>query len=500
MRRDSFRAACAGVFLLACAACSGGGLRIVARSPAPGDSGVWVRDPVTAVFSAPLSRSTVGDATVRIETGDGVELAKSVEVSGDGLTVTLRLLEQPPLPTELRVTFTSAITDVDGSPLAPSASWSWALPAWQRLGGIATPAARRYPYPALVASRVGPVLAYLTVDSHVRVRRWDGAAWVDLGGSPQRDVDAFVGQHVITTDAEGAPIVVWTENDLRENRLFASVWDGAWSPLGDELSLGSATWPVAAQGEGDPVVAWWECEGSCSRYVKAWDGAAWVQLGGAVPSNPTGDPVLAVDGSGHPYVLNAEDDGGGPKPYVEHWDGVAWQRLGAFSTSTDATPYDRAIALDGDGRPIVLWGERADSGDVWATRAKRWDGAAWVELGGSLAVDAAVPQGQHALAVDRFGRPVASWFEYDTSGQQPVSHLYAKRWDGVDWQPLGSRVNDERAESVVPPDVAVWDDDQLLIAWTRARGDPDPDLDVIVGRFNELTWSPPADPEAGGAR
>jgi hypothetical protein len=358
--------------------------------------------------------------------------------------------------------------------------------------------------PDLVSSREGPVLTYTTPSGKLGVLRWDGAAWADLGGSPQRDADVFVARHAITIDADGAPIVVWTEDDSeRESRLslFASVWDGtAWSPLGDDLSLGITVRHVVAHGAGDPVVSWLECAESCVRYVKAWDGAAWVQLGDArEEARHWLDAALALDGLGNVFLLTFHEEDDGRKLYVERWDGAAWQRLGrAINTMVDAAPYGWAIAVGEDERPVVLLCERADTGVLSVTRAKRWDGATWVELGGSLVVDGESQQDHHALAIDRTGRWIAAWFE--TAPGVDTSGLHAKRWDGVDWQSLGATLNgeDEWADAWAPA-IAAGNDGQVLIAWTRSWGVPQRFYEVVVGRYNELGQDPLAGQESGGA-
>jgi hypothetical protein len=386
---------------------------------------------------------------------------------------------------------------VDGAPLASAVSWSWELPTWQRLGETATPVWYGALLHDLVASIEGPAFPFTTWDGQLGVRRWDGAQWVDLGGSPQRHPDSRVWRHGLTTDAAGAPIVVWNEvSGSGHGRIYASRWDGAaWVPLGERLNADEPSRFIVANGAGEPVVAWWACDPACHQHVMAWDGAAWVQLGDARPSDPTRSG-LALDAAGRPHVLVEEDDDGA-KLFVERWDGVAWQRLGeAFNSTVDADPHDCAIAIGQDGNPIVLWDERLLGVDMqWATRAKRWDGATWVELGGSLAVDAGSFSGLPALAIDEAGHAIAAWYEEPSSGDPS---LYARRWDGAAWEPLGPMVNDGWVAGAEPPAIAGFDDGQLLIAWTLARGVPQPEYTVVVSRFNELAPDTYVEPEMGG--
>ena len=65
---------------------------------------------------------------------------------------------------------------------------------------------------------------------------------------------------------------------------------------------------------------------------------------------------------------------------------------------------------------------------------KRWTGASWEALGGSLNHDPRRLAERAALALDAAGDPVVAWSEERSSGQHAV---YARRWKNGRWTLLG---------------------------------------------------------------
>jgi hypothetical protein len=109
---------------------------------------------------------------------------------------------------------------------------------------------------------------------------------------------------------------------------------------------------------------------------------------------------------------------------------------------------------------------------------KRWDGAAWVVLGGPLSVGDPTTSSafQPAVAIDGDGRPVVVWREGGAIGIR----VYAKRWTGSAWEAMGGSISERWSE---PADVAVHEDGVVYVAWSEHVDETE---DVFVKRFNEL--------------
>ena len=230
-------------------------------------------------------------------------------------------------------------------------------------------------------------------------------------------------------------------------------WDGsAWVEMGDSASGGGIShmisWsgdPALAVGSEGPVVAWSQNTGGedSEIYVRRWDGAAWVEMGGSASGGGishmpgrSGDPALAVGSDGPVVAWSQETDGDDPEIYVRRWDGADWVEMGAGSASgggisdNDSGSLHPSLAVGPDG-PIVAW-EDYDDGDDGEIYVRGWDGSAWVEMGGSASGGGISDNDgwseSTTLAVGPDG-PIVAWHYISDDNVE----IYARRWDGSAW-------------------------------------------------------------------
>jgi len=265
---------------------------------------------------------------------------------------------------------------------------------------------------------------------HVRAWRARGNAWVPLGGVLNYDTPRPVSSLNLALDKRGTPILVWNEN-YGDNDIvvFRAFRGGAWTDwrsryIGDDLPYAARTRAVAARA-GEPVIAWGE-------YRRKPDGS-----------------LLTV----------------------RTWDGASWTRGDPFN---DFTAFSRqpSMALDALGRPVVAWLQGAVlASDVFV---KRWTGSAWHELGGRVNRHASTYLAGPRLALDRQDRPVLAWLE-DTEGRDT---LYASRWTGARWEPLGGAVSREAASAAA---LTLTAEGHPVLAWVEERGG--------IGRIHLARWT-----------
>jgi len=291
----------------------------------------------------------------------------------------------------------------------------------------------------------------------MHLRKWTGTQWGELGGSATGDgisASASFTFHParVKLDASDRPVVAWTAFFSNASRARLRAWDGAaWVERGGSDTGTGVSGTSDAQGvalaldpAGHPVLAWaTDTPGNASIYLKKWNGSAWTELGGSATGSGVGisgfsgmtlySPALAVDASGNPAVAWFTSSALGL--HFRRWTGSAWQELGGSATGTGLSPATFSslpcLALDSNGHPVVAWvGE--------GLFLKRWNGSAWVELGGSATgtgISASAILWEPQLVIDSFGHPIVCWVGRTPAGS---TEIYVKRWDGAQWTDWGT--------------------------------------------------------------
>jgi hypothetical protein len=138
-------------------------------------------------------------------------------------------------------------------------------------------------------------------------------------------------------------------------------------------------------------------------------------------------PSLAVASDGTRYVSYVELSGGDRKLFVKRFDGTAWVTVGgtAVAGDTSSEALENTILVGADDLPVVAW---IDGPRV---RVARWNGTQWNLLADDLSVDASDQLGAQYVQMERAGNAlVVAWIEplIDPSPQQ---RLAVKRFDPV---------------------------------------------------------------------
>ncbi|MEM1057365.1 MAG: T9SS type A sorting domain-containing protein [Bacteroidota bacterium] len=202
---------------------------------------------------------------------------------------------------------------------------------------------------------------------------------------------------------------------------------------------------------GDPVAG-----------VGRWDGSGWESLGGGV-NGIVSD--LAVAPNGHLYVSGTFTEvGGQPFPEVARWTGQQWRRV--RGTHPEGPP--RALAVAPDRTLYGTGGTSSPDAPVY-----RHTGTSWEPVGTDAfaADDIAVGPDGTLYAAGRF------------TDVGPNGARYLARWDGANWQPVGSGVNGPVESLSVSPDGTVAVGGNLI---TEAGDTPT----NRIATWNGTAWTP----------
>lgn len=219
---------------------------------------------------------------------------------------------------------------------------------------------------------------------------------------------------------------------------LASSARSRWVALGDDVSPDPAAYlsrPSLVTAPVRPIVAFSSLDIASSvdtTTVLRWTAGAWEQLGAFGGTAP----VIAADGRNRPLVCY------GSGPFVKRWNGSRWIDMGgdiSSETGYRGTRYQvegcQGMVFNSDGAPIVAWS--ADVGAkanlVFVARWSRHDGR-WLGVGdgavGPRATSAAIAIGQHDRLVAATFTPGGSYGGGNTTR--------AFRWDGTAWTQLGA--------------------------------------------------------------
>jgi hypothetical protein len=177
----------------------------------------------------------------------------------------------------------------------------------------------------------------------------------------------------------------------------------------------------------------------------AWTVPPWQRPVGV----PGAAPAIVADETG---LLVAAQVGaaGARRIAVQRLEAGAWTALGELGTVDAVAP---AIALDGNGAPVVAWVE--NPGGAATVEAARWTDGAWAPLPspGAMEIRPAVGAGQAPVVLAPSLTPVfhgqvaIAWATGATSYA-----IHVRELDGTTWRPLGDPVP---GGAVVAPPVLV---------------------------------------------
>jgi hypothetical protein len=215
-------------------------------------------------------------------------------------------------------------------------------------------------------------------------------------------------------------------------------WNGAnWSNmgLGFDASVG-----VIAAGPSDIYVG-----GSFSNVydppftitvnrIARWDGANWHSLGSGVSGTVN---AIAVTG-GNVYVGGSFTNAGGIHANrIAAWNGFSWSPLGTGSAN-GLSGTVQSIAVNGSD--VYVAGSFMNAGTTVVRGIAKWDGANWSGLGSGASGPGTTDV--RALAFGSDGKLYCTGRFTNVSG---VNVSGIARWDGTNWEPLGSGFSGDSA-------------------------------------------------------
>jgi hypothetical protein len=303
---------------------------------------------------------------------------------------------------------------------------------------------------------------------HVRVYKWNGTIWTQLGQDINGEAASDSGTSVSlsadgTIVAIGAPYNDGNGSDSGHVRVYK--WNGTiWTQLGSDIDGEAANnysgTSVSLSADGTIVAIGAHYNGGNGIYsytghvrVYKWNGTIWTQLGedinGEANFDFSGKSVsLSADGTivaiGAPD--NDENGSGSGHVRVYKWNGTIWTQLGEDINGEAASDSSgRSVSLSADGTIVAIGapnndGNGSNSGHV---RVYKWNGTIWTQLGQDINGEAANDYSGTSVSLSADGTIIAIGAPYNDGNGTSSGHVRVYKWNGTIWTQLGSDINGE---------------------------------------------------------
>ena len=305
---------------------------------------------------------------------------------------------------------------------------------------------------------------------HVRVYSWNGTAWTQLGADIDGEAATDQSGYSVSMNAAGDRVAIGAYNNSGNGSASGHVrvyrWDGtAWTQLGADIDGEAATdysgTSVSMNAAGDRVAIGAPYNGTSGTSrghvrVYSWNGTAWTRLGADIDGEAAGDTSgtsVSMNAVGDRVAIGAKsNDGNGSNSghvRVYRWNGTAWTQLGADIDGEAATDQSgTSVSMNAVGDRVAIgasFNDGTSGTDRGHVRVYSWNGTAWTQLGADIDGEAVNDQSGYSVSMNAAGDRVAIG-AYNNSGNGSASgHIRIYSWNGTVWTQLGVDINGEAA-------------------------------------------------------
>jgi hypothetical protein len=283
--------------------------------------------------------------------------------------------------------------------------------------------------------------------TNIELRRLEGGAWTQLGDALTGAPFVIPGVPRLWVDAADNPTIAYAVGSGGTSQVRVVRFEGgAWGQLGGlvdsarVIGLG-----VTANGAGNPPVLTLvgrTIKDGNTLFLYNPETKAWTQL----PTGPTA-PGQAIAGQigTDPGLLSQDPSSGAIQLYRPGLPG--WKTAGPV-LATDTTLAPIGLGAGPDGAPVALLAHTLASGSVELS-VRLLSGAAWTDAG---AANGALAARGGSLGADG-GSPLVAFFE-KAAKITDLDTLHVRRLDGASWSDL-TTVSDTTTALAETPAVAV---------------------------------------------
>ncbi len=368
-------------------------------------------------------------------------------------------------------------------PVAAARIARWNGVAWQALtSGIVGSVSALAVYDGKLA--VGGTFTTAGGITSANLALWTGSAWEAVNDAPSNDLTTTSISCLLSVpvDLDGQPALYvggWfalAGGQCANN--VARLSSGVWSKVSNCPECLGLSGPVKVMkthddGNGEALYVAGACRcfgGVRSDRIARWDGSTWSALADGVAGRVFELCEFGTKGQRPDLIVGGAFNfaSGVPASNIALWDGSAWNPMGGGVTGGFVTAM--AVFDDGTGPALYVGGTFTSAGGVPVHQLAKWDGRAWSDVGGGVALGTSAATVIDLLVWDDGTGPslvVAGRFTSAGAGAGQVLTRGIARWRTGAWATIGPVVGGSGGSGGVSSSTDHVDD---LDVWPPGNG------------------------------
>jgi VCBS repeat-containing protein len=328
---------------------------------------------------------------------------------------------------------------------------------------------------------IGASYASSDAVGHVRVYRYNGSSWSQLGADIDGEVSLGLSGSSVALSSDGQTVAIGgSGNQSFGTRGRVRVYhylDGAWIKRGDDMANAQADSSVALSSDGltlaigDPSN---DDNGNDAGEVRAYryieDLDSWIQLGQDIDGEAERDRSgwsVALSSDGQTLAIGAPGNSGngssGGHVRVYRYTGSTWIQQGA-DIDGEKWQSGTSVALSSDGQTVAIGAPYIDGYVSGQVRVYHYNGSNWIKRGADIEGEATGCESGTSVALSSDGRTLAVGAPLNNCNGDFVGQVRVYRYhSGLDtWLKLGHNIDGEATDDESGTSVALSSDGRTV--------------------------------------
>jgi hypothetical protein len=321
---------------------------------------------------------------------------------------------------------------------------------------------------------------------HVRVYKWNGIIWVQLGNNINGKAPGDQSGYAISISADGETVSIGAYYNDGNGDIAGHVriykWNEPnWTQLGNdidgEFAYDQSGYSVSLSASGEAVAIGAPAndesgfEAGNVRIYK-WSGSSWLQLGNningeAIDDYSGGSVSMSDDGITVAIGASGNDGNGTDAGHVRifKWNGTSWIQLGSDIDGEAIDDYSGgSVSMSDDGLTVAIGasGNDGNGTDAGHVRIYKWNGTNWVQKGNDIDGEFPGDESGHSVSMSANGETVAIGAPLNNGNGAAAGNVRIYNWNGANWIQSGDDIDGEAEDDLSGASVSMSADGETV--------------------------------------